>query len=301
MKQYRVKYKVLVLDDNRYFLDRLYPKICEINSKNSQYMIECRCVCHQRAFIAELHSSAEYDLIIIDICIRDSIEQEVYDFLRMDIGAEFCGIDLYQEIKHNCPNARIFAMSNLPVEHIRIAFNYSPDVDCFYKGGVNPADEIARCVKAYFDTNMQRIRNNVFLVYGHNESMRTSVDNFLTSLRLHVIDLYQDSKSGIKNVYDALESCGGLADCAIILLSGDDIAYNKEDLKSYRARQNVIFEMGLFAGLLGRGKVIVLHEEKKAFEFPSDINGIFYIQFSNDGSWILKLTNDLKEIGFDLK
>ncbi|MCL2487776.1 MAG: nucleotide-binding protein [Oscillospiraceae bacterium] len=299
MNQYKVKYKVLVLDDNRFFLDRLYPKICEINLKTNQYIIECICVLNRRDFINELQSG-EYDLVIIDICIRDSDEQEVYDFLRRNMGVEFSGLDLYHEIKKCCPNARVFAMSNLPITHMRVAFNYNTNIDYFFKGGTMPVDEIARCVKTYFDTNMRRIRNNVFIVYGHNELMKKSAENFLGTLGLRAINLVDDSMSGIQSIYDALEDCANLADCAIILISGDDIAYNKNGFESYRARQNVVFEMGFFAGFLGRGKVMVLYEENNDFEFPSDIKGVFYIPYSNNGGWMLILREKLKKIGFEL-
>ncbi len=48
-----------------------------------------------------------------------------------------------------------------------------------------------------------------------------------------------------------------------------------------RARQNVIFELGYFMGLLGRksGRIIVLH--KGPLEMASDLVGIIYIDISN--------------------
>lgn len=60
-----------------------------------------------------------------------------------------------------------------------------------------------------------------------------------------------------------------------ILLTPDD-KYSEKTV-TYRARQNVNFEMGYFLGKLGRKtrRVILLHEG--TLELPSDISGLVYI------------------------
>lgn len=79
------------------------------------------------------------------------------------------------------------------------------------------------------------------------------------------------------------------------------IVIDKQHLKMhYRSRQNVILEMGLFAGFLGKDKVIVLYEKHDEFEFPSDINGIAYIEYDSVGKWKVNLKGELKKIGFSL-
>jgi len=50
------------------------------------------------------------------------------------------------------------------------------------------------------------------------------------------------------------------------------------DKLNYRARQNVLFEYGLFLGVLCREKVECLWD-KKIGEEPSDIKGVLSIQF----------------------
>lgn len=95
-------------------------------------------------------------------------------------------------------------------------------------------------------------------------------------------------------------ACASTVECAIILLSADDIVVNdKHEFQSYRARQNVIFEMGLFSGVLGRDKVIVLYEPNADYEFPSDIIGIYYTAYSDNNKWKQELKVNLEKIGFE--
>ena len=61
-----------------------------------------------------------------------------------------------------------------------------------------------------------------------------------------------------------------------------------------RARQNVIFEMGLFYGLVGRQNVIAL--DKGVKDLPSDIGGVIPIFFSEKEDWKPKLVREVKVI-----
>lgn len=68
-----------------------------------------------------------------------------------------------------------------------------------------------------------------------------------------------------------------------MLLTPDDRAASVGETndEKRRARQNVIFELGFFLGVLGRtsGRVFLLH--KGPLELPSDLNGVCYIDISN--------------------
>ena len=72
----------------------------------------------------------------------------------------------------------------------------------------------------------------------------------------------------------------------------DDVGYpkGKESEKKYRARQNVVMEMGMLFAKLGRKKVAILLKNVENMEKPSDIQGIMYMPF----------TNDVKEVTVDL-
>ena len=88
-----------------------------------------------------------------------------------------------------------------------------------------------------------------------------------------------------------------VTDFAIILLSPDDFAYPKGASPSegrYRARQNVIMELGYFIAKLNRNRVVALHRQNDDFEIPSDYLGVLYKPYSGD--WRYKLVDEMKEI-----
>jgi len=64
-----------------------------------------------------------------------------------------------------------------------------------------------------------------------------------------------------------------------VLLTPDDEGYKagKTEEKKYRARQNVVLELGMVLARLGRPRVAILH--KQSVELPGDIDGLIYIAF----------------------
>ena len=83
---------------------------------------------------------------------------------------------------------------------------------------------------------------------------------------------------------------------AIILFTPDDDGKaKKEEVLKSRARQNVVFEAGYFAGLLGRNRTILIISDDN-IELPGDLSGIVY----NKEFWQFKVIQELKKIGFDV-
>ena len=223
----------------------------------------------------------------------------VFDYLRNKMHQDYYGSDLYTYAKKYCPDALIFVLSNLPVKVSRTEFN-NVNAEYFCKANTSPVT-IANYIKNYFDTQKRRLLNNIFIVYGHNKNMRINVTKYIRRLGIRPIDLMESSPSGIRTIFDSLNYCANTIECAIILLSADDtVVDDSHEFTSYRARQNVIFEMGFFAGVLGRDRVIVMYEPKEKFEFPSDIAGVYYTQYKDDNRWKQELRSHLKKIGFQL-
>lgn len=293
-----IKYNVLICDDNIYYIKRLKEEFSKVNSRNYNFYLNVdigttpsKCLHYIREKV--------YDIIILDVCIRSENEntKSVNDFIRSEFGIEYYGPELYDQILKDNPAAKVFVLSNLSTSKLRAIFNYA-DVEYFNKSDSSVL-KIAQYIKNYFDTGKERIFNNIFVVYGHNHSMKSSVENYIKSLGINSIDLFNQSSGGIQSIFDALSECANFAECSIVLLSADDIVLDTDNLQIlYRARQNVIFEMGLFAGHLGKNKVIVLYENHAKFEFPSDISGVFYIEYDNTEKWKDKLKNNLRRIGF---
>ena len=69
----------------------------------------------------------------------------------------------------------------------------------------------------------------------------------------------------------------------MVLATPDDIGYrvDHEDEKVFRARQNVVFELGMMLAVLGREKVAILIKDQVQMERPTDIQGVIYIPFAD--------------------
>ena len=147
---------------------------------------------------------------------------------------------------------------------------------------------------------------DIFIVHGHDSLMREQVENYIKDeLGLNPIILFQQPNMG-RTIIEKFERYSNVG-AAVILISHDDIGYSKErgpEETRPRARQNVIFELGYFIAKLGRQNVIVLHqlnnEELGDLELPSDIHGVLYIHFDEEGSWKENLVQELRENGFEI-
>jgi hypothetical protein len=62
-------------------------------------------------------------------------------------------------------------------------------------------------------------------------------------------------------------------DFAAMILSPDDLIESR-NAKSASARDNVLFELGLFMGRLGRNRTFIIHEMDANLKLPSDLAGI---------------------------
>lgn len=143
--------------------------------------------------------------------------------------------------------------------------------------------------------------NKIFIVHGHNEEMKQTTARFLEKFDLEPIILHEQPNQG-RTIIEKFSDYSDVS-YAIVLLSADDLAFIKIDTPDnakFRARQNVILELGYFLGKLGRDKVVAIFEQGKDIEIPSDFSGILYLGYSGDESWKLMLAKELRATGFDI-
>jgi len=62
-------------------------------------------------------------------------------------------------------------------------------------------------------------------------------------------------------------------DFAVLLLTPDDLVSSR-DKESFGPRDNVIFELGLFMGRLGRSRTFIVHEFEPKLKIPTDLSGV---------------------------
>lgn len=142
----------------------------------------------------------------------------------------------------------------------------------------------------------------VFVVHGHDDAMKGSVARVLEKLGLEPIILHEKPDQG-KTVIEKFMANSSDVGFAVVLLSGDDIAYPKSAKPKQarpRARQNVILELGFFVGKLGREKVLPLYRKADNFEHPSDFAGVLYKEFDEHGHWRFELVKELQAEGYDV-
>lgn len=124
--------------------------------------------------------------------------------------------------------------------------------------------------------------DTVFIVHGHDHTVRDRIDLFLTKdLGLQTSVLEAGAMRGL-TLPEKFESIARDAGFAVFILTGDDLlSINGKNVR--RARQNVILEIGYFWALLGRrDRVAFLIEDHPEMELRSDVQGIGWIPITSD-------------------
>lgn len=185
------------------------------------------------------------------------------------------GFEIVQEKRTGNDLGTVFKLSNGCI------------VNCWDSGKVNcqgkNKGEVELLVCEKQDDTSHQSNRKVFIVYGHDHNIRAQLDAMLRRWDLEPIIIDQLVSSG-QTIIEKLEEFTNQVDFGIVLITPDDIGYAKdhEDQKKYRARQNVILEMGILLGKLGRSKVAILFSQAENMELPSDIGGYIYIPFQDN-------------------
>ena len=142
-------------------------------------------------------------------------------------------------------------------------------------------------------------KKRVFIVHGHDGSTKTEVARLVELLGLKAIILHEQANNG-KTIIEKFEKNAINVGFSIILLTPDDIASSVNNLekKMFRARQNVILELGYFLSLIGRNRVCVL--VKGDIEIPSDYMGVVYVSIDESGGWKFRLASEMKHAGMNV-
>ena len=131
------------------------------------------------------------------------------------------------------------------------------------------------------------LNKKVFVVYGHDNNARTQLEAMLRRWDLEPLIIDQLASKG-QTIIEKLEEYTGQANFG-------------EDDKKFRARQNVVLELGMLLAKIGRSKVAILLSQADKMEKPSDIDGLIYIPFSNNvEEGKVSLAKELKRNGYTI-
>ena len=111
---------------------------------------------------------------------------------------------------------------------------------------------------------------------------------------MEAIILREQPNSG-KTIIEKFEEYAKDVNFAVIILTADDKIEGED---TFRARQNVIFEMGYFMGALGRTNVMCMLQDN--VEKPGDIDGVVYTTIDKAGIWKYSLVKELKACGYNV-
>lgn len=91
--------------------------------------------------------------------------------------------------------------------------------------------------------------------------------------------VFQASQTAIEDLYMAAKN----ADFAVIVLSPDDVCISRGN-KKQMPRDNIIFELGLFTGAIGRDRTFILTPINIDIKIPTDLLGVTCIQYKRAGN-----------------
>ncbi len=151
-------------------------------------------------------------------------------------------------------------------------------------------------------TSYEKFNNQVFVVYGHDSDCRDQLEAMLRRWGLEPLILDQLPSEG-QTIIEKLENYTIKAQFGIVLATPDDEGFRKDhpDEKAYRARQNVVLELGMLLSQLGRDRVAILLKSQTEMERPSDIQGLIYISFKDNISEVgLLLAKEMTAKGYKI-
>lgn len=220
--------------------------------------------------------------------------------LLNDRGVRYTEKPTQHGVRFDCQSGEIFNVFDTG----KMSFqgkttSLTEEVKATYEGAPAPVE---RAREIGVQQPQQETAAPVFIVYGHDTAARDQLELILRRMKLEPIILGHLPAAG-DTIIEKLERYigeHGNARFACVLLTPDDEGHKagKPEEKKYRARQNVVLEMGMVLARLGRQRVAILH--KQSVELPSDIAGLLYIPFTERVDEVkTRLFNELRAAGYN--
>jgi predicted nucleotide-binding protein len=107
--------------------------------------------------------------------------------------------------------------------------------------------------------------------------------------------VFRASKTAVESLLATVRA----SDFAVLLVSPDDIVVSR-DVESPAPRDNVVFELGLFMGLLGRERTFIVKPRGVSIKMPSDLLGFTPLEYAEGApetlaSRIAPVCNDIRK------
>lgn len=109
-------------------------------------------------------------------------------------------------------------------------------------------------------------------------SLKDSLNRKGVTCSLWTQDVFQPSQTTIEDLLRFADS----SDFAILLMTADDMTLSR-DRRKKTPRDNVVFELGLFMGAIGRERTFIVSPRKNDLKLPTDLLGVTHLSYEADG------------------
>jgi predicted nucleotide-binding protein len=263
------KCRILVIDDDVFYAYYAANLLTDIGG----YIVT---QCHSVDEGLELARRGKFPLVIVDLKMPPG---ESFNYVDTS-GGHKTGMVLAREIRKASPSTKVIVQSAAPDADLeRISFQI--DGTTFLCKSPNPG-ELIRAVRQVLEP--KRANAKSFIVHGHDRQTALELKNYLQNwLGFDEPTILAEQPSRGATILEKFEAYASDTDWVFVLLTPDDTGQlaGAPDSAQARTRQNVIFELGYFYGLMRRlsGRIILLY--KGALEIPSDLSGIVYVDITH--------------------
>lgn len=139
-----------------------------------------------------------------------------------------------------------------------------------------------------FESSMHVERPRVFVISGHDETAKQQVLKFLNEVDVEAVTVDREQGFGTSTI-ELIEGTPNIHYAIAVLTA---------NVPGFSMWSNVVFELGLLVGILGRRKVSVL--VKTGVDTPSEIKGVLYLEMDSRGRWRKALSRELLEAGLPI-
>lgn len=189
------------------------------------------------------------------------------------------GIGLH--VRDNYPGVQVYFMSRSH-EQEPVRWLKKQGFDVLPAPRVGALDGPGELAESALQLFRDRKRPTAFIVHGHDHGLRDALHQYLTQeLQFGRVEILAHTANVGRTIIEKFEQTAVSSDIAFVLMTADDhFRRVSDDAEVFRARQNVILELGFFLALLRRasGRILVLRDPKT--EKLSDIDGVVWIDVS---------------------
>jgi len=253
---------------------------CEILAENLRYLgHDVERLKSADEALAAIDKITASDLLVLDIIMArsgDPAEAAIS-------GGRTTGMIVFQNVRKRKPDLPIIALTATNDPDTVSILKRDTHTRFLPKWSMPSMEYVIRTIEETLGIDHPKIFPKSFIVHGRDDETKLAVKNYLqNTLKLPEPIILHEQPSMGRTLIDKFEHYAADAQLVFVLLTPDDkvVSVDSSNDEKRRARQNVIFELGFFLGILGRlsGRVFLLH--KGPIELPSDLSGIVYIDMS---------------------